>query len=106
MRRADPGKRGCPRQASQGIHKSTAATGSDNIVPATTLTHPQAVAPAYVVFTLRDDGGVKRRNVYLSLHSAIKAKERAEARGDSFELMLCELVPVPGKPTIVVGGAA
>lgn len=66
------------------------------------LQHPRAVAPAYVVFTFHDDGKVKRRNVYLSLHSAIKAKERAEAKGSRFELMLCELVPVKTSPLVVV----
>jgi hypothetical protein len=90
------------REAASNVNSN----GDDLSLLPTTLTHPRAVAPAYVVFTMHDDGRVKRRNVYLSLHAAIKAKERAEARGDAFHLALMELVPVPGKPAIVVGGAA
>jgi len=56
------------------------------------------------VFTFRDDGRVKSRRLYLSLHSAIRAKDRTEAKGERFELMLVELVPVPHSPVIVVGG--
>ncbi len=81
-----------------------AATTSTHTLQPTTLTHPKAVAPAFVVFTFTDDGELMRRNVYVSLHSALKAKERAEARGARFELVLCELVPVPQSPVIVVGG--
>ncbi|GAB3667110.1 hypothetical protein GCM10027596_35750 [Nocardioides korecus] len=68
------------------------------------LAHPKAVAPAYALLTFHDDGVLKRRNLYLSLHSAVKAQERAEGRGDSFELMLVELVPVASLPLVVVGG--
>lgn len=70
------------------------------------LTHPRAVAPAYVVFTFDTDGRMVRRNVYVSLHSALRAKERAEKNGRRFQLTLCELVPVPHQPVIVVGGDA
>ena len=83
---------------------SSVTDGDSTILQPSTLHHPKAVAPAFVVFTFTDDGELMRRNVYVSLHSALKAKERAEARGSRFELMLCELVPVPHKPIIVVGG--
>lgn len=82
---------------------STKKSENDSTAGAGILTNPKAVAPAYVVFTFHDDGRIKRRNVFVSLHSTIKAKERAEAKGAQFELMLCELVPVPGGPMIVVG---
>lgn len=81
-----------------------APTTSPMTLPPRTPNHPKAVAPAYAVFVLHDDGRVKRRRVLLSLHSAIKAQERAEARGERFELMLVELVPVPASPVVVVGG--
>lgn len=84
----------------------TAIRSGATIMPPTTLHHPAAVAPAYAVFSFHDDGRVKRRHLYLSLHSAIKAQERAEARGERFELMLVELVPVPATPVVVVGGGA
>ncbi len=84
---------------------ASSVTDSDlHIVPPTTLHHAKAVAPAYAVFTFRDDGRVKSRRLYLSLHSAIRAKDRTEAKGERFELMLVELVPVPHSPVIVVGG--
>lgn len=85
---------------------STVAKPGDILadLDAYSLTHPRAVAPAYVVFTHDADGNHFRRHVYISLASALKAKDRAEARGRRFEVMLCELVPVPHKPVIVVGG--
>lgn len=80
--------------------------GDVSILAPTTLVHPRAVAPAYAVFTFHDDGRLKRRHIYVSLHSAIKAQERAQAKGQRFELMLVELVPVPATPVVVVGGGA
>ncbi|MCW2763608.1 MAG: hypothetical protein JWR85_3809 [Marmoricola sp.] len=77
-----------------------------SIVPQATLRHPKAVAPAYAILTFHDDGSLKRRHLYLSLHSAIRAQERAEARGQRFVLMLVELVPVSTKPVLVLEGGA
>lgn len=82
------------------------AIKSDSSVPPRSLHHPRAIAPAYAVFTFHDDGRLKRRHLYLSLHSAIRAQERAEAKGQRFDLMLVELVPVPAAPVVVVGGGA
>ncbi len=45
-----------------------------------------------------------RRQVYMSLHAATKALERAEANGREARMQLVELVPVPAVPVIVVGG--
>ena len=79
---------------------------NETIIPPapTQIRHPKAVAPAFVVFTFDTDGAKVRRQVYLSLHSALKAKERATKRGRRFELVLCELVPTPHAPLLVVGG--
>ncbi len=96
--------RGRPAEAAP-TDKTAVGSGTSIIAP-TTLIHPKAVAPAYAVFTFHDDGQLTRRGLYLSLHSAIKAKERAEDKGQRFELMLVELVPVPATPVIVVGGHA
>lgn len=83
------------------------AAGDDKtIVAPTGLAHPKAIAPAYAVFTFHDDGMLKQRRLYLSLHSAVRAQERAEAKGHRFELMLVELVPVTAKPVLVVQGGA
>lgn len=78
-----------------------AATPS--ILPPSILNHPKAVAPAYAVFVLRNDGKV-RRQVYLSLHSAQSALDRAAKNGTEAKCVLVELVPVPASPVYVVGG--
>ncbi|WP_370287894.1 hypothetical protein [Nocardioides sp.] len=64
----------------------------------------RAVAPAFVVLTLDDDGATARRRVFLSLHNAVKAAERAQKAGRRFDIVLCQLVPVPGSAALVVGG--
>lgn len=69
------------------------------------LCHPRAVAPAYVILVTTTEGRTRRR-VYMSLHSALKAKERTEAKGHHFDMVLAELVPVPHQPFVVVGGDA
>lgn len=85
---------------------SNVTDGDNMILPPTALIHTKAIAPAYAVFTFHDDGRLKRRHLYLSLHSAIKAQERAQAKGQRFELMLVELVPVASTPMVIVGGEA
>ncbi|MFY0406912.1 hypothetical protein [Solicola sp. PLA-1-18] len=47
-----------------------------------------------VMFTVDED--TRTRRVYMSLHSAVRALERAEERGLTAKLMLCALVPVGG----------
>lgn len=103
----ETGKHQRPGRETEALKTTSLGGDSSSIVTRipTQLTHPKAVAPAYVVFTFDTDGAMVRRNVYLSLHSALKAKERAEKRGRRFEMILCELVPTPHKPAIVVGGA-
>lgn len=75
-----------------------------SVVP-TTLRHPKAIAAGYAVLLLRSDDRVTRQ-VYLSLHSATKALERAEAKGRAASMVLVELVPVTAAPVYVVGGGA
>ena len=48
---------------------------------------------AHVVIVSSTDAKARRR-VYLSLHSAERAVERAQARGHAATLHLCRLVPV------------
>lgn len=93
---------GCDRGRSK--HQFTAEADAIAAIEAAALTHPRAVAPAFVVASFTFDGRIHRRQIYLSLHSALKAKDRAEKAGRRFELQLCELVPTPYKPLIVVGG--
>lgn len=69
-----------------------------------TIRHPRAVAPAYVVMVMRRDRSGWRRQLYLSLHSANKALDRAQANGIEARVMLVELVPVPHAPMVVIGG--
>lgn len=71
------------------------------IVPPTTLHHPKAVLPAYAVFVMRRDHQW-RRQLYLSLHAAQKAIDRAEVNGVEARCQLVEIVPVPAMPMIVV----
>lgn len=52
-----------------------------------------AEAQAFVILVLTPQGKY-RRKVYLSLHSAVLAVQRAEARGQSAQLVLCRLEPV------------
>ncbi|SNU00956.1 hypothetical protein SAMN06298212_10572 [Ruaniaceae bacterium KH17] len=49
--------------------------------------------PAYVVLVSTREGRYRRR-VFLSLHSAVHAAERARERGQDADLVLCELRPV------------
>lgn len=96
-RRVRPGKETDPQKI--------ATTTSGPILPPTTLHHPKAVLPAYAVFVMRRDEKW-RRQLYLSLHAAQKAMDRAELNGVEARCQLVEIVPVPSAPMIVVGGDA
>lgn len=67
------------------------------------LEHPKAIAAGWAVLLVRRDDRVTRQ-VYLSLHSATKALERAQASGREARMVLVELVPVTAAPVYVVGG--
>lgn len=66
------------------------------------LNHPKAIAPAFAILVQRRNGQWTRQ-LYLSLHSAQRAVERAETRGVEARLQLVEIVPVPALPVVVVG---
>lgn len=69
--------------------------GSVQSLPSSTVTAPaDALAEAFAVVVTTERGA--RRRLYLSLHSASRARERARERGDDVELVLVRLVPVEG----------
>lgn len=74
-------------------------------IPPATLENPRAVAAGYAVLLVRRDERVTRQ-VYLSLHSATRALERARANGREARMVLVELVPVTSAPVVVVEGGA
>jgi hypothetical protein len=49
--------------------------------------------PMYVIVVKGGDERLRRR-VFLSLHSAVRAVERARERGDAATLELCRVLPV------------
>ena len=53
------------------------------------------LASAYVVIVITPQGRA-RRSVYLSLHSASQAVDRAHNRGQHADMVLCQLVPIGG----------
>lgn len=63
--------------------------------------NPKATAHAWAALVMRRNGHWSRQ-IYLSLHSATRAMERAEARGVDARLVLVELVPVTAAPVYVV----
>jgi len=82
---------------------STAIKTAAAILQPSILHHPKAIAPGFAVFLMVKDGHW-RRQVYMSLHAATRALERAEANGREARMQLVELVPVTAMPVIVVGG--
>lgn len=54
-----------------------------------------ALAEAFAVVVTTERGS-RRRRLYLSLHSASRAVERANRRHDDVQLVLVRLVPVEG----------
>src|SRR4051794_21522741 len=73
------------------------------ILPPTTLLNPKVIAAGYAVLLVRRDQRVTRQ-VYLSLHSATKAVDRARESGRHAEMVLVELVPVTTAPVYLLGG--
>jgi hypothetical protein len=70
---------------------------------ATVLLSEKAVTHAHAVLVWTPEDKFTRR-LFLSLHAADKAMERAAARGLKSSCVMVELVPVPGVPIVVVGG--
>lgn len=91
------------QRPAEALSTDPTAIKSEPILAPSTLIHPKAVAPGWAVFVMRRDEKW-RRQVYLSLHAATKAMERARVNGVEARCMLVELVPVPHAPLYVVGG--
>jgi hypothetical protein len=82
----DPGKRRGPVPEDQ--------PSADDQVAATQPDEPSLpIDSAYCVVAITPYDRPRRR-VFLSLHSAMKAVERARKRGLQAELILCKLVPI------------
>lgn len=76
---------------------------SRTATPPTTLDDPRAIAAGWAVLMVRRDDRVSRQ-VYLSLHTAIRALKRAEASGRDARMVLVELVPATHAPVYLLGG--
>ena len=99
-----------PPGANQGAEGVT--DGDTKTIPpsAHILTHDETVAlsqnavrHAHAVLVSTPGGRFSRR-LFLSLHAADKAMQRARDRGLTAACVMVELVPVPGVPVVVVGG--
>ena len=78
-----------PRQVTRLAEGPTTDTQSN------TWTDVEPACEAFVVVVVSPYGQPRRR-VYLSLHHATTAVQRAHAKGQSAHMVLCELVPVAG----------
>jgi hypothetical protein len=65
----------------------------------------ESACAAYVVLLLTPAGKYRRR-VFLSLHSATAAVQRAQAKGQPVRLVLCRLVPLPASEDLEGGTVA
>lgn len=92
-----PGQRRSPAVPSQApSEKSIATDTSSPILPADDSARSlQNAVEAFVIVVLTPEGKYRRR-VYLSLHSASHAVERAWAKGQPARMILCRVTPVPG----------
>lgn len=77
-------------------HTGTSKTNSDSTpapaIPVLTAGEITASRPCYVLVVKTPSDRITRR-VFLSLHAAVKATERSEARGHAAHLELLRLVP-------------
>lgn len=81
------------RTADHRTEPATAATPSFPRLPTAAREVLDAVSDIYVV-AVHVDGDHLRRRIYLSLSSAQRAAERAEARGKTADIVLCRVTPV------------
>lgn len=87
-----------PEQHSRPAADGAADEAQDDVSPATAL-YPddfpagRSACTAYVVLVVTPAHKYRRR-VFLSLHSATAAVQRAQAKGQPVRLILCQLVPV------------
>jgi hypothetical protein len=85
-----PPKRRAGRSASSPEVVAKPTTGNTATTRDSTELHA-----AYVVVVVSPYGQPRRR-VYLSLHHATQAVQRAHAKGQPAHMVLCRLVPVTG----------
>ena len=81
-----------------GPMSSTAINDKANRTAVSAIEHAHAVV-------VETPGGRVNRRLYLSLHSAEKALDRARERGDAATMLLVELVPVVAVDTFCCGAA-
>jgi hypothetical protein len=88
-----------PERHSRPAEDGAADEAPDDGLSSATVPHPQSLpagrsaCAAYVVLVVTPAHKYRRR-VFLSLHSASAAVQRAQAKGQSVRIMLCQLVPV------------
>jgi hypothetical protein len=95
-----------PDPKTEGVPSVLQAHSHDTApVPVPRLTEAEICAsrPLYVLITKTPSERITRR-VYLSLHSATKAVQRAQARGNAASLELCRCVPYTVGSEIRGGG--
>lgn len=85
-----------PRQAAEAAPKSVVVTQHQDTeaarIPHLSASEREVSRPLYVLLLKSPSDRITRR-VYLSLHAAVKACRRAEARGCAVSLELCRVVP-------------
>jgi hypothetical protein len=87
-----PKKRTSPDDGSGPAPKNTLDAGAESILEQPADTAQQRI-PAYVVLLITRYG-MPRRKVYLDLGHARRAVQRAHAKSQPAELVLCKLEPV------------
>lgn len=90
-----------PGQGTEAAEDVAHTTGNEAILPRPLPA--EAIAHAHAVLVSTPSGKYARR-LFLSLHAADKAMQRARDRGQTAACVMVELVPVPGVPVTVVGG--
>ncbi len=85
------------------IHKDTPNPDHAAHLAAIRERSPKAIGGCHAVLVFQPDDRYQRR-LYLSLHAADAAMQRAAERGLTSSCVLVELVPVTAMPVIVVGG--
>ncbi len=81
---------------SHGSRHNVTSTDNQDSTPIL-WTGVEAIDQCHAVI-VRTPAGREQRRLYLSLHSADQAMQRARARGQEASCLLVELVPVTGGP--------
>ena len=100
-------ERGRPAKAastvSTAISTETSLTDHEAHLASIRERSPKAIGGCHAVLVFQPNGRYQRR-LYLSLHAADAAMQRAADRGLTASCVMVELVPVTAMPVIVVGG--